>query len=266
MKREEVERTLSNYDDATADVTRSTSSTFDTNLEQWFEVLEEIPAIAKIVRDLEQRIDFAAWYEKAKATEGSMAGSGELKWPAGRENRLATQLSLFRSFCGHREGYLGFHSTFIGSASPRLDDMVRDVTDQIFAPMARDLRKHIVQLLERVPDIEVVPELMFIPAADRFVPIDHNNPEYNETLEHIAQLQEAIRGSNEYGDQEEKGQGIAELGAIRRLLDATRARVDVLVSLAFRGLKHIAQKATDVAIATGATALLALLGRLTGLW
>jgi hypothetical protein len=58
MADDQLEYFLSEYDDATNDALNSKSATIETNLERWFEILDETPAIALIVNQLENRVDF----------------------------------------------------------------------------------------------------------------------------------------------------------------------------------------------------------------
>jgi hypothetical protein len=63
-----------------------------------------------------------------------------------------------------------------------------------------------------------------IPAADRFVRLDHNSKHYRDALKDLEQLVCAIEAANNYEDTEDKEQRLAELSAGRRLLAAVRIR------------------------------------------
>jgi hypothetical protein len=107
---------------------------------------------------------------------------------------------------------------------------------------------------------------LLLPASDRTVPLDHNSPDYLETVRALENIEQAVQQSNDYPDQEDKEQRVAELSAGRRLLQAVRARGEVIIALLYRCLLYIAKKFADVAIGALAIGTLALLGRLTGLW
>lgn len=255
-----LSRFLNEYDDATSDVVTSRAATIDTNLERWFEVLEDDPVVLKIIQELERRVDFQNWYEKETARNTGMGG--DLRWPSGRENRIAMQILAFRAMQQEKPDLLNFHHEFMASSSNQLDTIVYDVTSQVFQPMARDLRKHI----ERVYDSEIGVEEFAIPASDRTVTIAHNSEDHAVVIEQLDQLEELISTANDFSNVEERDQCAAETSATRRLLNSARVRVDALISLCYRGLLYIAKKYADVAIGLIAASTLALIGKLTGLW
>lgn len=147
---------------------------------------------------------------------------------------------------------------FMGS-STRYDDMTYEVTSQIFGPMSRDLRR----LIERLGRADGP---FAVPAADRVVTLDHNKPEYAETVEALRKVEDAVRETNDYDDLADKEQRIAEIKAGRGLLQAARVRVEALVAVLYRGLKYLSKKFADVSIGEAAKYAFALLGKLTGLW
>jgi hypothetical protein len=58
--------------------------------------------------------------------------------------------------------------------------MVQEVNDQIFGPMAGDLRRFLIQendLKEQNSDT--------VPASDRVVRLDHNQPDYSATMQSV---------------------------------------------------------------------------------
>jgi hypothetical protein len=221
-----LEQLFGEYDDVTSDVRGATSATFESNLERWFEWLESVPLIAKMVRDLESLVDFPAWRKAGEATMGSFVGSGQLRWPKGPQ-RLAMQVALFRTMAEGTYSYIDLHHTFFGG-STHYDDMISDVTGQVFDPMSRDLRRHLVSIFEaRTAE----PDPMAVPASDRTVRLDHNDPDYATAICDLEKLENAVRGSNDYADSDDKEQRIAEIGAMRRLLTSARIRTDVFIAL-----------------------------------
>jgi len=106
-----------------------------------------------------------------------------------------------------------------------------------------------------------------IPAADRTVTINHNEPVYEEVLYGFKQTIEAIKGKNEYGasEPEDRGQRIAELEAGQHLLKAPRVRVEPFVQLVMSALRYLAKKFADNAVGILAAALMAALVKLLGL-
>jgi hypothetical protein len=84
-----------------------------------------------------------------------------------------------------------------------------------------------------------------IPAADRSVTVDHNNAEFRDGRAELDKLIDEVRSSNEFsGSPEDKAQAVAELSAVRRLLDATKVRARQLLELAKPALVWIADNFT----------------------
>jgi hypothetical protein len=55
------------------------------------------------------------------------------------------------------------------------------------------------------------------PASDRVVRLDHNSPDYEKAVVEFEKLEEAVRGSDDYDDEEDKQQQVVEIGAARKL-------------------------------------------------
>jgi hypothetical protein len=252
-----VDDWLEIYEELTDQVSRSKHQMFMHNLQQWFDHLDETPSVAKFIAGIETDVDFKSWIEECERTASE---DGTLKWPRDKSKRLGLQLSLFRAFANEAQDVTDFASNFMYSQN-NYDVMVSDVVDQLFIPLARDVRRQSQRVLEQ-PNVWPVA----IPASDRTVRLDHNNPDYRTAIKDLETLEEAVRGNNDFSDPEDKEQRVAELGATRRLLVAARARVDALLVVAYRGLQYLAKTFADKAIGALAVGLLALLGRLTGLW
>ncbi len=249
---------LQDLDDATQDVTYSNSGTFEANLARWFEIIDEAPALNRVIAELVQSVDVDGWYKERSDTQGSFSGSGQLVWPAGQK-RLAMQVALMRAISNGKPDYGDVDNTFFGNT--KYDDMVANLNQQIFSPMARDLRKHIERRYRSLSDIEKI-----APASDRTVPINHNSSDYAEAVAQLDRLEELLRQANDYPDMEEKERRVAEVGATKRLLSAARVSVDAVLAVAYKTLEAIAKKFTELTIGKVAAGLLHLLGKITGLW
>lgn len=126
-------------------------------------------------------------------------------------------------------------------------------------------------ILKMIPKIEEASDLgsdadLVAPASDRVVRIDHNSRDYTQAIREIDELEHQLRGWNEYPDSEDKEQQLAELEASKSLLRSVRVRVEALFAIVFKALTYIAKKFTDHAIGAAAKGVLALIGKLTGLW
>lgn len=226
-------------------------------LQEWFALLDETPDISRIIVGFQAGLDFDSWFKESKSTEKGMAGSAEFKWPDSREKRIGMQLLLFRAIAeGKLEAWRVGH-TFTYSRN-NLDDNSHALVEQVFSPLAGDLMRQINRELERVRD--------GIPASDRIVPIDHNDDRTLAVTKELDALSEVLTEANDYPDNEEKGQRIAEVAAARRLLDAARVRVQALVELLRPLVAQYANGVKDnlVTLAVSATvaALIALFGRI----
>lgn len=237
------------YDDLTDEVIRSHVQFLADHLANWFRTLDTTTEVAPIVQKLQREIDFEPW---KKELEVSIKLNRSLTFPKEPEKRLATQLLLFRSAAeaGNGELVAGWGWRFIPSSDPNINNSARRFIDQVFRPMAAELRR----FLER--------ELAMVPAADRSVPLNHNSQEYTETIEATDEVEKTIREANDFPDQEEKEQRIAEVSAVRRLLQAARVRVEAVVIL----LKPLAEQAKtklrDTVVGMAINKFLALLGAL----
>ena len=165
-----------------------------------------------------------------------MVGSADLTWPSGKINRLAMQLALFRAIKDRKINAIVFHHFFFGGTN-RLDEMIQDITTQIFSPMSGDLRRFLIQkneLKEQNSDA--------VPASVRTVKLDHNQPDYNATMQSVGALEVAIREANDYDDLEDKDQRLAEISAGQQLLQASRVRIIALGSTLGAALKWLIEK------------------------
>lgn len=94
------------------------------------------------------------------------------------------------------------------------------------------------------------------------MPLNHNSKEYTETIEAAEEVEKAIQEANDFPDPEEKAQRIAEVSAVRRLLQAARVRVEAIVVL-LKPLGELARtKLRDTLVGMAINKFLALLGAL----
>ena len=86
-----------------------------------------------------------------------------------------------------------------------------------------------------------------IPAAGRFVQLDHNSRQYKETMKAGEALIEAVRTSNEYGESnpQEREQRVAELEAGYRLLRAPRVNPIIVKGVLYGVLTYLITKFAD---------------------
>jgi hypothetical protein len=142
------------------------------------------------------------------------------------------------------------HSYTYGGAD--LNDNVQELTEQIFLPMARELRRYLeTQIISKRP-VSVAPPGVSAPASDRVVRLDHNSVAYIEVIDALDKLERTLKEANDYPDLEEKEQHVAEISAGRRLLTAVRVRIGVIVAVLSGPLTYLAKKFIDTGISTAA--------------
>jgi hypothetical protein len=203
------------YDELTDGINRAKYQFLPDHIANWFRTLDTTPRIAEIIRGLESGVEYREWRHKLTRA----VNQNRIDWPADPEHALGIKLLLFRNFTVGGPDDIGtFGFSFLRSGK-NINDNARAVVEQIFMPMARELRRY----LER--------ELSEVPAADRVVKLDHNSASYREAISALEKLEDVLRGTNDYPDPEEKEQVVAEVSATRRILQAVRVRVKTVVSL-----------------------------------
>lgn len=253
-----LDNDLAEYDALTSDVAAATYDTFRPNLQRWFDFIEEKPAFVGVVARLERDLDFQTWWERT--SEGDEYGNTVLAWPKGSDNRLGMQLKMFRAFLDGKPDVLGFHMAFLRSTgSDRFDDMLSDVRQQVFDPMTRDLRRRFAQADEAKASDD-------IPASDRVVNIDHNGPAFAEAITALDSVAELVRSANDYDDDADREQQLAELAASKGLVASARVRATAAIELLAKCLQYLMKKFADSAIGFAAGVAFKAFGKLTNLW
>ena len=241
------------YDELTDEVSRSRHQFLPDHLRSWFRHLKETPGVNEIVAHLESGLDFDNWYAEQK-TRQTGAGSGTLRYPADRKQQLGMKLLLFRHFAAGKEAAWQFAHAFVYSSSD-LNELTHGVIEQIFQPMARELRRHLEAEFARADEV---------PASDRVVRLDHNSKSYAEAIEAITRLEQAVSAANTFDDPDEKEQREAEVSAAGRLMKAAQVRLEALAAVLKPILVQFATKVKDNVISTAAVtvsgALITLFG------
>ena len=86
-----------------------------------------------------------------------------------------------------------------------------------------------------------------VPASDRVVALNHNSEPYKSAIESLDKTIEAIRTANDIGTAtaDEREAIVAEMSAIKRLLEATKVRAAQALSLAAPTFQFIAKTFTQ---------------------
>jgi hypothetical protein len=242
----------STYDFYTDEVMRAHVQFLPDHLVNWFRTLDTTSSVAPIVQELQSGLDFKKWRQEQEAAGHSMGGN--LVWPSDPEKQLGMKLLLFRSAAEAQSADLisWFGFVFIPSSDRSIDAAARRFVDQVFGPMARQLRRYLEERASAVP------------ASDRTVALTHNSQQYIETMEAAEGLETVIQQANDFPDVEEQEQRVAEVSAVRRLLQAAQVRVEPIVSLLKPLAEQVKTKLRDTVIGMAITKFLALLGALIG--
>jgi hypothetical protein len=217
------------YDELTDEVTRARYQFLTDHLKRWFGLLDDTPAVVLIVSRLQSDLDFEDWYKQQESTVKSMVGSGRLQYPSDAEKSLGMRLLLFREFAEGRMEAWRFATNFVYSTN-NLNDLSRGVVEQIFEPMARELRRLLEYELQNG-----------IPAADRIVKLNHNSVSYKEAMTALDTLKEFLRQSNDFPNAEEKEQALAEVAATKTLLEAAQVRLVSVLTVLRPAVKYVAR-------------------------
>jgi hypothetical protein len=165
------------------------------------------------------------------------------------------QLLFFRSIARGDINIGALGKMYVPGSGRNINDSTRAFIDQVFRPMAQELIRH----LRRVGEARAEEP---VPAADRVVSLNHNSKEYTETIEAAEEVEKTIREANDFSDPEEKEQRIAEVSAVRRLLQAVRVRIEAIVVLLRPLAEQAKTKLKDNLVGTAVTTFLGLLGTL----
>jgi hypothetical protein len=235
------------YDELTDEVARARYQFLPGHLQNWFATVDATPDVSRIVEHLQSGLDLPTWLQQCEPGR-------TLVWPEQREKRLGMLLLLFRAASQGKVKIeiLGFHFLHLG----------RDVNanasafiEQIFVPMARDLRRYLEQQIGSVA---------IAPASDRIVPLDHNSTAYQDAMHALGTLERVLIEANDYTDLEEKDQRVAEVSATRRLLQSARVRTAAISAVIGPPLLYLTMKFVDTGIGkaagTAIEKLIALLG------
>jgi len=174
-----------------------------------------------------------------------------ITWPDEPEKRLGMKLLLFRAVAAGDAGYLArLAHAYIPSSDRNIENSAKRFIDQVFRPMAKELRKYLE---------EKVGEVAAVPTSEGFVPLDHNSAGYIDVQDALEALERALVQSNDFPEAEEREQRVAEVSAARRLLNAVRVRLSALAELLRPLLKDYAKGLRGAIIAAAVTATMAAL-------
>ncbi len=245
------------YRDRLDDALRSEHRNFAQRLAEWLNLLDNSPASSQVVAELEDGLDFNAWFQHAVSSRRGMVGSGRLDWSSDRKTRLGQTLGLVRHLASEENAGINFAMGFMYAGS-NLNDNISKIVDQLIEPFGRDLWKHIVRT-NRSSSSQAS-----VPSADGVVAIDHNSAPYQSLIAQLEKLERDARSTNSIAMLPEFDRVEAEVSAGRRLLEAASARVEAIRVVLVPALKWIAERAGEGAIGVAVTAILVLIAGIFG--
>ncbi len=222
---------LAEYDDFTRQVMFAKHSLFPSRISQWFELIDSgEESVGKHVTWIERQFD---WERKSHEVMGD---GGVLHIPSKKLPRLAVYVNLLRRIENGQINLLSFLNDYFGDRSA--EAAVGKFTSQIFDPFASELRRYIERYFdEELPEEDVVFQ-QTVPAAGRFVTINHNAPQYADIITGLEGIEDQIRGSNAISTQDRE-RSLGELAAIKEVLTPATVRVEVIIGFVLPALYFI---------------------------
>jgi hypothetical protein len=149
----DIEPAVRELDSYASDVRRASHHTVTNAIQRYVARMDGEP-LGTVVRRVLSVMDFDAWFAAARATIGSMVGSGTLNWPATTPERVALQAELLRRIAGGQIDLIEYTYDFHYKEN-RFDTNTREFITQDFEPFHRDLMGLLDRELEalRQPDV-----------------------------------------------------------------------------------------------------------------
>ncbi|WP_141245450.1 hypothetical protein [Mesorhizobium sp. WSM3864] len=255
---DEFDEFLDEYDDRADRLVGARYQDFGRAVRRFLQLLEEAPEpSASRLKWLRSLFPLERVQSEVMVEPSGMVGSGQLDWPDDNETALSAQLNLLASFADNDNEALQVARGYFYSRSNNVNDTLHEMTGHLFEPMIRDIRRY----LSRNRDKPLDPGLA--PASDRIVRIDHNRPEYVETVAAIEDAENAAVASNEI-DPEERDRIKFELNAGIILLKAQSVRQSAIEAVLVRALKWLAENFAGAALGVVADQALQAVLKLLG--
>lgn len=146
-------RSVQRFGDYANDLLRADMNTFDDALNVFLEFCERDEVFSSVHAQLKSvpGADFESWYQERLATGGSMAGSGQLRFPTDPEVRMALMYELLRRLRDDRISFHTFVINFFAIGSTKIDAYIRAFNDAITRPLVRELSYRLDDATEQLP-------------------------------------------------------------------------------------------------------------------
>ncbi|MGO4641707.1 hypothetical protein AB4Z43_25025 [Mesorhizobium sp. 2RAF45] len=255
---DEFQDFLDEYDDLTERLLRARYQDFAALAKRVMQMFDRAPeATSTRVRWLRSLFPIGKVEADVLVAPQGMVGSGRMNWPQDLEQSLGAQLNLLQSFTDKEDTAWQFAHNFFYSRSNNINDTLHEMTEHLFEPMFRDLRRYLTRQRNNPVEIEE------IPASDRIVQIDHNKASYQEAIGSIAGASEALIGDNTIGPAD-RDRIKFELDAGILLLTAQTVTMSAIEAVLVRALRWLSSNFAGAALGIAAeralSAVLLLLG------
>ncbi len=217
----ELDDFLEEFDELSSAVRYSQYDYVPQHLRRWFGSFDDAPEPTRgRLEWLEKLVSWDATSPTAfSGLKGSFVGSGTIEWPDKREDRLSLHLQLLRRIAIGEIDAFNFAHDYFYVDSNNINDLVQEFLGQVFDPFVSELRRY----LRKNADIAVLASPGLSVESDRLVQINHNSSAYNDALDGLERLREALVESNSI-DTDTKERVTAELSAGSALLKPRMAR------------------------------------------
>ncbi|RUW52406.1 hypothetical protein EN851_31465 [Mesorhizobium sp. M8A.F.Ca.ET.208.01.1.1] len=256
---DDVDEFFDDFDHYANEVSAARHQDFARILKQWFQTLEHAP------EPLRSRLAWLREYlpagqlEKEVIVQGrGMVGSGKLNWPDDLEYRLSGQLQLLDALTEKEDSAWQFAFGFFPGGGNNINATLNQLVEHFFQPHVRELRRYLVKNAEKP-----ITRPEAVPASDRLVRLDHNQPEYLATIDAIAVAESAAVASNEILP-EDRERIKFELDAGILLLKASSARIDAIEAVLIRALRWLSSNFAGAALGIAAEHALQVVLKLIG--
>ncbi|MER8431535.1 hypothetical protein [Mesorhizobium caraganae] len=256
---DEFEEFLEEYDDLADRLVQARYQDFGRAVRRFFQLLDQAPEPSRShIRWLRVLFPVERVNSEVMVEPSGMVGSGQLNWPDDFDLALSAQLNLLGSFGDSDKEALQFSRGYFYSRSNNINDVLHEMTGHLFDPMIRDLRRYLQRNKDKPADASQVP------ASDRIVYLDHNQPEYAAAIEAVESTEIAASSSNKILP-EDRDRIKFELNAGILLLKAQSVRQAAIEAVLIRALKWLSANFAGAALGVAADqALHAVLKLLAG--
>lgn len=258
---DDIEEFFEDFDHYTNEVTLARHQDFARVLRQWFRTLEQAPEpLRSRVAWIREHLGAGRLENEVIVQGRGLVGSGKLNWPDDLELRLSGQLQLLEALTEKEDSAWQFAYGFFPGGGNNINATLAQLVEHFFEPHAREFRRYLLKNAETPlagADADVVP------ASDRIVRLDHNQPDYVATIDAIEEAENAAVVSNEILP-EDRERIKFELDAGILLLKASSVRLAAIEAVLIHALRWLSTNFAGAALGIAAEHALQAVLKLIG--